>query len=49
MKLKDHNWLDLQVVYWPWKLIEFKDAKQTDMYIIDLSKIVSFKLETYLI
>ncbi|ONM39550.1 hypothetical protein ZEAMMB73_Zm00001d043978 [Zea mays] len=31
MKLKDHNWLDLQVVYWPWKLIEFKDAKQTDM------------------
>ncbi|AQK78898.1 hypothetical protein ZEAMMB73_Zm00001d035351 [Zea mays] len=30
MKLKDHNWPDLQVAYWPWKLIEFKDAKQTD-------------------
>ncbi|ONM51901.1 hypothetical protein ZEAMMB73_Zm00001d019012 [Zea mays] len=30
MNLKDHNWLDLQVAYWPWKLIEFKDAKQTD-------------------
>jgi hypothetical protein len=49
MKLKDHNWSDLQVAYWPWKLIEFKDAKQTDRYIIDLSKTVSFKLETYLI
>ncbi|ONM52999.1 hypothetical protein ZEAMMB73_Zm00001d019489, partial [Zea mays] len=30
MKLKDHNWLDLQVAYWLWKLIEFKDAKHTD-------------------
>jgi hypothetical protein len=33
MKLKDHNWLDLQVVSWHWKLIEFKDAKQTYIYI----------------
>jgi hypothetical protein len=50
MKLKDHNnWTDLQVASWPQKLIEFKDAKQTDRYMLDFSETVSFKLETYLI
>jgi hypothetical protein len=29
--------------------LEFKEAKQTDRYIFDLSKTVLFKLETYLI